>query len=164
MKLARNQAVVVFHSRLYKAPVFPHPTNPQRPPAPPPETPSDWRYGIGRFHDFRRTDFLLVRRPIVQSGEGEKGSRFCSVFLRPLFMDHGPDLFGDENVEDDGNKAAFGIFTVGQTQPLLEIPPPTSKKCLEIRRDWLRSHALKLARQVMHHVHFHIKRTKTSLT
>lgn len=147
MRLAKNQAVVVFQSRLYKAPVFPHPTNPHRAPSSLSELSSDWRYGIGRFHDWRSTDFLLVRKPITQIGFNGCESRFCSVFLRPIFMDSGPDLFDDENIDDDGNKAACGIFTVGQTQPLAEVPQPAGKLFQEMRRDWLRSYALRLARQ-----------------
>lgn len=145
MKLAKNQAVVVMHSRLFKAPIFPHPTNPHKPPPALPETPSDWRYGLGRFHDFRATDFLLVRRPIVPTSVEGRETR-CSVFLRPLYMDAGPDLFDDDE-EDDGNRAGCGVFTVGQTQPLVEVPPPMNKKCVEIRKDWLQSYALRLARQ-----------------
>lgn len=153
MRLTRNQGVVIFQSRVSKAPLFPHPTNPRAPLRVPPDTVArDWRYGMLRFHDFRGTDFLLIRRPVL-SERGEGGDDIadpvggeCETYLRPIYLDPtGPAAVVD--ADEVYNRADCWVYTVGQTQPLLEVAPPTSKRCLEIRRDWLRAYALRLARQ-----------------
>lgn len=152
MKLARNQGVVVVQSRLFKAPLFPHPTNPHTAPKINQARATTSRYGTDRFHDFRATDFLLVRsRTPTASSVGTTAT--VQVYLRPLYLEPPPDdrLYRDGDSDDEenaqGNAADCTVYTVGQTQPLGEVPPPTSKRCLEIRRDWLRAYALRLARQ-----------------
>ncbi|XP_053990957.1 transcription initiation factor TFIID subunit 1-like [Hylaeus volcanicus] len=144
MKLAKNQGVVVGESRLFKAPLFPHPTNPHSPLKIDETRATASKYGTGRFHDFRATDFLLIRKKIAL----ESGQWGLSFSLRPIFLESIHDSSSNDIVKgDDGNLAACTLYTVGQTQPLIEVPSPRSKKCFEIRRDWLRTYALRLARQ-----------------
>jgi transcription initiation factor TFIID subunit 1 len=144
MKLAKNQGVVVGESRLFKAPLFPHPTNPHSPLKIDETRATASKYGTGRFHDFRATDFLLIRKKIPL----ESGQWSLTFSLRPIFLEPINDCLSNDSVKSDfGNLAACTLYTVGQTQPLIEVPSPRSKKCFEIRRDWLRAYALRLARQ-----------------
>lgn len=166
MKLARNQGVVTVQSRLFKAPLFPHPTNPHSPLKVDPARANTSRYGTSRFHDFRATDFLLIRsRPSPASHisglQQHEGTRTAMhVYLRPIYLEPLSDrMYGDEGEDDhDGSSARCTVYTVGQTEPLGEVPPPTSKRCLEIRRDWLRAYALRLARQGI--TDFHTVKTR----
>nr|CEL72096.1 TPA: bromodomain-containing protein [Toxoplasma gondii VEG] len=137
LPLARGQGQAVAESPLLKAPVYVHPTAPNAP------VKRD-----SRFHDYRDTDFILVRT---------RAKDRCKVYLRPLlypppeknsaregfsFYRSGGSL---ESLSVLGSPANCGVYTVGQCEPRMEVHAPNSKKHVEDRKLHAKAWALRFA-------------------
>ncbi|PFH31106.1 hypothetical protein BESB_029800 [Besnoitia besnoiti] len=135
LPLARGQGQAVVESPLLKAPVYVHPSTPAAP----------LKRDV-RFHDYRDTDFILVRT---------KAKDRWKVFLRPLLYpppekgDGGAWLFrasgGLESLTVLGSPGNCGVYTVGQCEPRMEVQAPNSKKHLDDRKLHAKAWALRLA-------------------
>ncbi|PHJ20244.1 histone acetyltransferase taf1 [Cystoisospora suis] len=127
LPLLKGQGQAIVESPLLKAPIYAHPATPSLP------VKRDTR-----FHDFRDTDFILVRTRT-------KGG--CKVYLRPLLYPPGEEQVRDAQVVDGlcslGSPANCTVYTVGQCEPRMEVQAPNSKKHLEDRKLHAKAWALR---------------------
>ncbi|CBZ50222.1 putative bromodomain-containing protein [Neospora caninum Liverpool] len=136
LPLSRGQGQAVAESPLLKAPVYIHPSTPNLPVK-----------RESRFHDYRDTDFILVRT---------RAKDRCKVYLRPLlypppeksacrsgFPFHRAS--GLESLSVLGSPANCGVYTVGQCEPRMEVHAPNSKKHVDDRKLHAKAWALRFA-------------------
>lgn len=136
--LEQNEAVAVLETGLFRAPIYHHPkrlrssdTDAAGESSPTKDVHSheegdkcSGRYPRDDKGGIFSAYFLLIRRQIQQ------GSPKCGVYLRPLSGD-----------------SLTCLYSVGQEEPLVEIPCVDSKSFSSLRRDQLRALALRYAKE-----------------
>ncbi|KAJ1605315.1 transcription initiation factor IID [Cryptosporidium canis] len=129
--LEENEAMAVLETGLFRAPIFHHPKRSRASSGPEEGGGSSFvkddedefgqdRGGRGMFSAY----FMLIRRQVQQ------GSSKCGVYLRPLSGD-----------------SLTCLYSVGQEEPLVEVPCVDSKSYSNLRRDHMRALVLRYAKE-----------------
>ncbi|KAH8741775.1 bromodomain-containing protein [Cryptosporidium ryanae] len=123
--LDKNDSMGIFETGLFRAPIYHHSY--------------EYRKGGGRTAGESKggrasCDFLLIRKHVspagCSAGNGGASARRCYLYLRPL---------------NEGNMSCF--YSVGQEEPLLEVPFIDSKAYTNLRKEQMRAVVLRYAKE-----------------
>ncbi|EEA06604.1 bromodomain-containing protein [Cryptosporidium muris RN66] len=116
--ITKDESVAILETGLFNAPIFYHPKKYN-------EKTNNKNYSQ---NDMFSTDFLLIRQSITNTSSLSNFK--CRLFLRPLSGD-----------------CLTCVYSVGQEEPLLEVPCIDSKTYIDLRRDHLRAIALRKSKE-----------------